>query len=77
MSCVAYLADVRLGGGDLDGDGEGHIPLLTVDYTLIWDQRFVQPLIECAPMDYTAPTPIRVENVTQKDLNEVRRGVIS
>ncbi|ODN90833.1 RNA-dependent RNA polymerase 1 [Cryptococcus wingfieldii CBS 7118] len=49
-----------LGGGDLDGD----------DYTLIWDQRFVQTLKVYDPMEYTAPDPISVEEVSQKHLNE-------
>ncbi|BEJ14161.1 hypothetical protein CspHIS471_0313350 [Cutaneotrichosporon sp. HIS471] len=49
-----------LGGGDLDGD----------DYTLIWDQRFVQPLKEFQPMNYTPPPPIRVDQVTQEHVNE-------
>ncbi|WVQ80183.1 hypothetical protein IAT38_002288 [Cryptococcus sp. DSM 104549] len=49
-----------LGGGDLDGD----------DYTLIWDQRFVQTLKVYDAMDYTAPPPIRVNKVTQSHLNE-------
>ncbi|TYJ52353.1 hypothetical protein B9479_007047 [Cryptococcus floricola] len=49
-----------LGGGDLDGD----------DYTLIWDQRFVQSLSMYAPMEYEAPDPIRVREVTQRHLNE-------
>ncbi|AFR96691.2 RNA-dependent RNA polymerase 1 [Cryptococcus neoformans C23] len=49
-----------LGGGDLDGD----------DYTLIWDQRFVQSLKVYDPMDYEAPDPISVKHVTQKHLNE-------
>ncbi|BEI83326.1 hypothetical protein CcaverHIS002_0311940 [Cutaneotrichosporon cavernicola] len=49
-----------LGGGDLDGD----------DYTLIWDQRFVQPLKEFKPMNYTPPAPIRVDQVTQEHVNE-------
>ncbi|ORX38450.1 RNA dependent RNA polymerase-domain-containing protein [Kockovaella imperatae] len=50
----------QLGGGDLDGD----------DFTLIWDQRFVQPLRVHQPMDYTAPEPIRVDRVSQEHLNE-------
>ncbi|WVF67576.1 hypothetical protein IAT40_002334 [Kwoniella sp. CBS 6097] len=49
-----------LGGGDLDGD----------DYTLIWDQRFVRTLNVYAPMSYDAPTPIKVDKVTQSHLNE-------
>ncbi|WWD19157.1 hypothetical protein CI109_103615 [Kwoniella shandongensis] len=49
-----------LGGGDLDGD----------DYTLIWDQRFVEPLRMYEPMDYKAPPPKTVLRVTQTDLNE-------
>ncbi|RSH88373.1 uncharacterized protein EHS24_000913 [Apiotrichum porosum] len=49
-----------LGGGDLDGD----------DYTIIWDQRFVQPLKVYEAMDYSAPKPLTVERVTQSDLNE-------
>ncbi|TXT13886.1 uncharacterized protein COLE_00079 [Cutaneotrichosporon oleaginosum] len=49
-----------LGGGDLDGD----------DYTLIWDKRFVEPLKEFEPMNYTAPPPTRVPQVTQQHLNE-------
>ncbi|RXK35060.1 hypothetical protein M231_07680 [Tremella mesenterica] len=49
-----------LGGGDLDGD----------DYTLIWDQRFVQPLKVFQAMNYTAPPPLRVPKVTQQHLNE-------
>jgi len=47
---------------------------LVADYTLIWDQRFVQPLKVHEPMDYTAPHPIRVDKVTQSDLNEVNRS---
>lgn len=43
-----------------------------LDYTLIWDQRFVQPLKEYPPMNYTAPDPITVRKVTQMHLNEVR-----
>ncbi|KAK8854698.1 hypothetical protein IAR55_003437 [Kwoniella newhampshirensis] len=49
-----------LGGGDLDGD----------DFTLIWDQRFVEPLKMYQPMDYKAPPPKKVEKVTQLHLNE-------
>lgn len=45
------------------------LPLIS-DYTLIWDQRFVQPLEVHAPMDYTAPPPIRVPQVTQEHVNE-------
>lgn len=44
---------------------------LMPDYTLIWDQRFVKPLREFAPMNYTAPPPIRVAEVTQDHVNEV------
>jgi len=44
---------------------------LTADYTLIWDQRFVRPLVNHPPMDYTAPPPVRVPRVTQQHLNEV------
>jgi hypothetical protein len=44
---------------------------LMLDYTLIWDQRFVQPLQEFEPMNYTAPPPIRVAEVKQEHLNEV------
>ncbi|WVN86300.1 uncharacterized protein L203_101463 [Cryptococcus depauperatus CBS 7841] len=49
-----------LGGGDLDGD----------DFTLIWDQRFVQSLRVYDAMDYRAPLPISVNSVTQRHLNE-------
>lgn len=45
------------------------------DYTLIWDERFVKPLQVSEPMDYTAPPPVQVDVVHQKDLNEVRRVV--
>lgn len=40
------------------------------DFTVIWDQRFVTPLKVFPPMDYTAPSPNKVEEVTQHDLNE-------
>lgn len=68
----------RLGGGDLDGDGESiavdplRMPLMATcaDYTVIWDPRFVAPLREHVAMDYTAPPPKRVDKVTQADLNE-------
>ncbi|WVQ72941.1 hypothetical protein IAR50_002503 [Cryptococcus sp. DSM 104548] len=49
-----------LGGGDLDGD----------DYTLIWGQRSVQSLEVYNPMDYTAPEPVSVREVTQRHLKE-------
>lgn len=71
----------RLGGGDLDGDGTLIDAVLLIssadfcvfsDYTLIWDQRFVQSLKVYDPMDYEAPDPISVKHVTQKHLNEVR-----
>lgn len=48
------------------------VELTGADYTLIWDERFVNNLREYEPMDYTAPPPIRVERVTQAHLNEVR-----
>lgn len=48
---------------------------VTSDYTLIWDQRFVEPLIEHEPMDYTAPPPLTVEKVTQLELNEVSNNI--
>ena len=41
------------------------------DYTVIWDQRFVQTLQVYEAMDYTAPPPLRVDKVTQEHLNEV------
>jgi len=43
------------------------------DYTLIWDPRLVRALKVQDPMDYTAPTPVRVLKVTQEHLNEVCR----
>lgn len=48
---------------------EGH--LLTTDFTVIWDQRFVTPLTVCPPMDYTPLPPVRVPHVEQQHLNEV------
>ena len=41
------------------------------DFTLIWDQRFVKPLRPYEAMNYTAPPPLRVDKVSQTDLNEV------
>lgn len=67
----------RLGGGDLDGDGKSAILKFSAeadirtDFTLIWDQRFVKPLRPYEAMNYTAPPPLRVDKVSQTDLNEV------
>ena len=44
---------------------------LITDYTLIWDQRFVQPLCPFEPMNYQAEPPELVDHVTQAHLNEV------
>jgi RNA-dependent RNA polymerase len=41
------------------------------DFTIIWDQRFVQSLNVFEAMDYTAPPPVKVPRVTQMHLNEV------
>lgn len=62
----------RLGGGDLDGDGKLRRKprLIHQDFTVIWDQRFVRPLKVHEPMDYAAPPPKKVQEVTQYELNE-------
>lgn len=58
--------------GQLTDPGQQEGQLTIADFTLIWDQRFVQPLKPYEAMNYTAPPPLRVARVTQTDLNEVR-----
>jgi hypothetical protein len=41
------------------------------DYTLIWDERFVNPLQVAEPADYTAIKPTSVAWVDHKDIKEV------
>lgn len=48
-------------GGDLDGD----------DYVVIWDDRLIPPIWNAEPMDYTAPTPVKLKrDVTQTDITK-------
>ncbi|KAK4685416.1 RNA-dependent RNA polymerase, partial [Tremellales sp. Uapishka_1] len=71
---LRHLKNTRRGrsGWRWQVDGNGTEMTIPTDYTLIWDKRFVDPLREAEPMNYTAPPPIRVPKVTQAELNEVR-----
>lgn len=40
------------------------------DYTLIWDKKFVDELVEADPADYTAVKPQAIPWVEQKDIKE-------